>query len=371
MQKRLFLALIVGLASVFALGGSISAQDETPVFPLAEPGPYPVGLRLLSLTDESRAARQIDIAIWYPVIEPEERDPQQRMLGEPEEWGWLRAEAELRGAPYPLIFFSHGLGGGHLDRRAFDVLLASHGYVVVGLNHTEDTLQTAMINRPLDVRFALDQLAQTPPEELAGVMDTDNVGMIGESFGAYTTLLMTGARIDSALAAASEGDNSPMGTFPEWDWSVLDAYRASHFSGEADGTLLPRFNDPRIHAAVMISPCWAALFGEDGLAAASVPSLIVAGVLDPDPVCTYQENDVYTFEHLGSEDVYMLSLIREGHVPGMAGVTLPVTTQLVAAFFGRYLQGRADDAQYLTTEYVAGVEAELELGLLWGVYDGE
>jgi hypothetical protein len=43
----------------------------------------------------------------------------------------------------------------------------------------------------------------------------------------------------------------------------------------------------------------------------------------------------------------------------------------VAAFFGHYLHGQADYAQYLTSEYVGDLESQVDLGLVWGVYEGE
>lgn len=38
------------------------------------------------------------------------------------------------------------------------------------------------------------------------------------------------------------------------------------------------------------------------------------------------------------------------------------------AFFGYYLQGKQDYAQYLTAQYVDSLESQVKLGLVWGPY---
>jgi len=117
--------------------------------------------------------------------------------------------------PFPVILFSHGLGG---TRDGYEYLgrhWASHGYVVIHLQHpgSDDSawrggarpmqaLQSAAANptnalhRPLDVRFALDQLAalNQTNSRLRSRLDLDRVGLGGHSFGAYTVLACIGQR---------------------------------------------------------------------------------------------------------------------------------------------------------------------------------
>jgi predicted dienelactone hydrolase len=67
--------------------------------------------------------------------------------------------------------------------------LVSHGFVVAGVNH-QDTSEgwRALVDRPLDILFLLNQLANLEDDPLAGMIDTDNVGVMGYSFGGYTTI---------------------------------------------------------------------------------------------------------------------------------------------------------------------------------------
>ncbi len=148
---------------------------------------------------------------------------------------------------------------------------ASYGYVSVHLQHLgSDTavwkgqaqpmeaMRQAVkdlrnsINRPLDVRFALDQLekANRQPGPLEKRLDLSRIGMAGHSFGAWTTLAVAG--------------------------EVFIARDGREFS-------LP---DPRIKAAIAMSPPvprekqqWAKAFG--GI---KIPCLHMTGTLDDSPI---------------------------------------------------------------------------------------
>jgi len=53
-----------------------------------------------------------------------------------------------------------------------------------------------MIDQPLDILFALNQVASNPPEGLEGMIDAEHAGVTGYSFDGNNTLAMSGARID-------------------------------------------------------------------------------------------------------------------------------------------------------------------------------
>lgn len=114
--------------------------------------------------------------------------------------------------PFPIIVFSHGLGG---SREGYDVVgkhWAEKGYAVVHLQHRGSDEEvwkgkktplaemkkaasaTNAIARAQDVRFALDQLEKLNKDDpkLKGKLDLDKVGISGHSFGAQTTLMASG-----------------------------------------------------------------------------------------------------------------------------------------------------------------------------------
>jgi len=121
--------------------------------------------------------------------------------------------------PFPVIIFSHGLGGTCEGYEYLGRHWASHGYVCVHLQHKgsddavwKDNPQplAAMrkaaqdpanaVQRVRDVRFALDQLAEMNRESaiFKGKLDLDQVGMAGHSFGAWTTQAVIGEAFRTA-----------------------------------------------------------------------------------------------------------------------------------------------------------------------------
>jgi predicted dienelactone hydrolase len=143
--------------------------------------------------------------------------------------------------PLPVIVFSHGLGGTRDGYAYLGKHWASHGYVSVHLQHkgSDDAVwkgkadplaemrkavkdRANALNRPVDVRFVIDQLTKLNREDptFKGRLDLDRVGMAGHSFGGWTT-----------QAVAGQVFPSPLGEV-------------------ADVTL----SDPRVKAAIIMSP---------------------------------------------------------------------------------------------------------------------
>jgi predicted dienelactone hydrolase len=117
--------------------------------------------------------------------------------------------------PFPVIIFSHGLGG---SREGYGYLgnhWASHGYVAVHVQHLGSdssvwqdaapgermaALRRAAFNlenatnRPRDISFAIDQITKLNSDDplLKYRLDLDRVGVAGHSFGGYTTLAVAG-----------------------------------------------------------------------------------------------------------------------------------------------------------------------------------
>ena len=148
----------------------------------------------------------------------------------------------------PVVVLSHG-GGGDWDANFAQANhLASHGYAVLCLEHvgsnTERMKQglrfmenvkamtrgsSEVLGRPKDVSFALDAAEEwnrTHPV-LKGRLDLERVGVLGHSFGAYTTLVVCGAR-------------------PALDWLTPPVS-----PGKGLG---PDLSDPRVAAGVALSP---------------------------------------------------------------------------------------------------------------------
>lgn len=118
--------------------------------------------------------------------------------------------------PFPVVFFSHGLGG---SRDGYEYLArhwAGCGYVSVHIQHlgSDDSVwkdvpmaersksvQKAAANlsnatnRPADAQFALDQIERLNADDaspLKGRLDLKSIAIAGHSFGGYTTLALAG-----------------------------------------------------------------------------------------------------------------------------------------------------------------------------------
>jgi predicted dienelactone hydrolase len=114
--------------------------------------------------------------------------------------------------PWPVIVYSHGLGGTREASAFACEYWATAGYLVIALQHPgsddqvwrdskapmQDMKLAAsgvnLVLRTQDVAFALDELRRRNDEkgDLADACDLKHVGMTGHSFGAATTLALAG-----------------------------------------------------------------------------------------------------------------------------------------------------------------------------------
>ena len=276
------------------------------------------------------------------------------------------AVADPTGAPYPLILSSSKVG------FTFGPRLASHGFVVVGINGLDYYIpwDHNLIDQPLDILFALDQVATNPLEGLGGMMDAQHAGAMGYSFDGYNALALSGARVDPEFYLA-ECARTPLrhhwiqfgycSMSSAWDQFATHAGEAITTSD--DGLWQP-MTDERIRAVMPMAPEGVALFGERGLSAVDRPTLIIAATDDVD--CDYNHEAVYIFEHIGTADKRLISFVGQDHY--MVGDPQMVSrmAHFAVAFFGYHLQGRDDYAAYFSQEFV-----DQHDDLAWGAYEGE
>jgi predicted dienelactone hydrolase len=231
-----------------------------------------------------------------------------------------------------------------------------------------------LVDQPLDILFALEQVAANPLEGLEGMIEAGRAGTMGYSFDGYNSLAMSGARLDPDFYLSQcEGAASIQPALSEFwidyycspaeNWVEFSAHAGEELTSSTDGLWQP-MTDERIRAVMPMGPEGTWLFGERGLAAVDRPTLILCGTEDVD--ADYQRETVYIYEHLGTPDKILISFIGEEH--GMVESDEPQAKMkhFATAFFGFYLQGREDYARYFSEDFVNRQE-----NLAWGVYTEE
>lgn len=160
----------------------------------------------------------------------------------------IKVHVPATGGPFPAVIVSHGAGGDWDTHYAQAQYLASHGYVVFCLEHIGSNRERmtqgfrlmqnleAMIHdsaevlaRPKDVSFAIDRAEEwsRTHEKLRGKLDLQHVGVMGHSFGAFTTMVVCGMR-------------------PALDWLTPRM--------EPGKGLGPELRDPRVKCGIALSP---------------------------------------------------------------------------------------------------------------------
>jgi hypothetical protein len=152
-----------------------------PVVLLAPNGPFSVGQTLLEWTDDTRAEpgtenpddhRHIPVQIWYPAPDGAagKRAPYRpRAEAFRSYWGdetvdffnsvqtsWIFDAPVNPNGPFPVFVFSHGWGARSSSHGTFLANVASHGYIVVGINHPflgRVALASGEVTEPDDSQF--------------------------------------------------------------------------------------------------------------------------------------------------------------------------------------------------------------------------
>ncbi len=355
---------------------------------LAARGPFKVGVRTLKVVNRNQIDilnrtpdkpyptynRKLKIEVWYPARLYDDKkelttykDALGSGPGDPERpvrpfefAGRAAREAmpNLDGAPYPLVIVSHGYPGSRYLLTYLTENLASKGYLVVAIDHTESThadkvgFESTLLNRTRDINFVLEQMAQKGDHRrgfLSGMVDADRTTVIGYSMGGY-----------GAMNAAGAGYN-PASIL--WGFFGMNDLIAAQTEGSPEYAELL---DSRIRALVAFAPWGGAfnVFTPTGLEGIRIPSLFISGKQDQTSGYPFIEG---FFENAVNSDRYLLayeSAIHEVAVnppPALASQYYRewihyqepawdnerlnnINQHFITAFLGKYIQG--DFARY-------------------------
>lgn len=211
------------------------------------------------------------------------------------------------GETFPLVLISHGYPGNRYLLSHLAENLASKGYVVASIDHTDSTYRTqaafgsTLVNRSLDQLFVLEQMAQKAAEggDFAGLYDAENTGLIGYSMGGYGAIITAGGGVTEASVGYTWG--GPHGTL------------GIHQAGSETHNALP---DPRIKTAVAFGP-WGmnrGFWDAEGLSGVQIPMLFIAG--SQDDTSLYEDGIRAIWENTSGLDRAMLTYMNAGHNAG-------------------------------------------------------
>lgn len=330
MRYAALTAAVIAATAATPLAAQNRIDGQSPDAPaLAAYGDLPVGVRQIELVNEDqidilaidpaapkpaelpRYDRPLTVELWYPAA--------QRASGETSFNTFLRdgtTEVTLQGRamrdaapaqseePFPLILMSHGYPGNRFLMSHLGENLASKGYVVASIDHTDSTYRTqaafgsTLVNRPLDQLFVLDEMAKLNGDEtsdLAGLIDADHAGLIGYSMGGYGAVISAGGGVTEASV------NYPFAPF-----GTLGIHQQGSETHEA-------LSDPRLKTAVAIGP-WGMNTGfwdAEGLAGIEIPMMFIAG--SEDATSLYEEGVRAIWEGATGIDRSLLTFEGGGH----------------------------------------------------------
>lgn len=332
-QRRTAATLAIGLTAAGMGHAENRIDTQLPSAPaLAAYGDLPVGVRQIELsnpnqidvlaidpaadkpTEMPRYDRPLTVEVWYPAaadatgdttLKAFLRDPKTEVSLEGR--AMRDAAAASPDAPYPLVLISHGYPGNRFLLSHLAENIASKGYVVASIDHTDSTYRTqaafgsTLVNRSLDQLFVLGEMARMGGEggDMAGLFDADNTGLIGYSMGGYGAVITAGGGVTEASVGYAWG--GPHGTL------------GIHQAGSETHNALP---DARIKTAVAFGP-WGMNTGfwdAEGLAGVQIPMMFLAG--SQDDVSLYEAGVRAIWEGTTGVDRALVTYVNGGHNSG-------------------------------------------------------
>jgi predicted dienelactone hydrolase len=407
MHRRLFDICMLAAAGLTAATGAAAENRIDQVRPdapeLAAYGKFSIGVRTLQVVNPGQLDivnakagepmptydRPLTVEVWYPAAvpaAPAARLPNGLAPGEyrtvtrdPKTTVVIKGKAlrdaapDAAGGPYPLIIVSHGYPGNRYLLSHLAENLASKGYVVASIDHTDSTYSdqavfaSTLLNRPLDQLFVLKMMdklnaggaTDAAGGALKGMVNANLTALVGYSMGGYGVVNAIGGGFSAASVKLA--------------MAPVNGVLARRQAGNPEYVAT---TEPRIKAAIAFAPWgWNTGFWDAaGLAGIQTPVLYVAGSVDD--VSGYSPGVRNIFDATVGAPRYLLTFENANHnaaapMPAPAETWAPVphlpaapaahyldpvwdnvrmnniAQHFATAFLGKYLRGDAAMDAYL------------------------
>ncbi|WP_163383728.1 poly(ethylene terephthalate) hydrolase family protein [Cyclobacterium jeungdonense] len=332
----LFILLFFTGSPVYSQNNPFVFGDPLPDAPeLAYRGNFQVGVQTLELLHKNQPDilnykenetpeydRPLTVEVWYPAAKSPDaqRVTYQDYLGSPNDpdrplEAFSFSGRAIRNAtpndsegPFPLIIVSHGYPGSRFLMTYLTENLASKGYVVVAIDHTESThadagkFASTLYHRALDDFFVLNEMARLNESGsdhfLSGMVDAANTALIGYSMGGYGVLNAGGAGYSPGFVEA----------FSQMTGGSEKLAERSLADPAYSGTV-----DSRVKAIVAFAP-WGmqrGVWDAEGLENLRIPTFLIAG--SEDDISGYEEGVKAIYEGAVNTNRYLLTYLNARH----------------------------------------------------------
>lgn len=331
------LSLLLAATSLLS-SATFAAQELYKNYPadvmpaLSESGEFPVGVTTMEVTYPEAAmtmegkmeTRALTLEVWYPAQKAPQKATKKTIYSDETRSGQVFeiqadaardvaiAESESK---FPIVVISHGYTGYRTIMYYLGEHLASHGYVVAAIDHTDSTnkdvnfaqnpysgFPSTLLNRSRDQVFTLN--AVTSSEFFNASVDGSKAGVIGYSMGGFGAVSTVGGcyAFNDEAAATFTGTKDP----------AVIALVKQALNTCAGGKASSEDTLSAWKAALALAP-WGGqhqIFDVDSLNNINVPVLYVAG--DNDDISGY-DGIRWLFEKTGSKDSKLLTIKNARH----------------------------------------------------------
>ncbi len=300
---------------------SVSTEQTATAPELARLGEWPVGVSTVKLINPKQLStadftslvdRSLTVEIWYPSTAKRPKNvasySDETRSGKPftiQGSAYRDIGFSEKTSKFPLLVMSHGYTGYRTMMYYLGEHLASPGYVVASIDHTDSTnadvnfsenagsgFPSTLYNRARDQQFVLNALTQSA-SKFSAIIKPDSAAILGYSMGGYGALNTVGGCYDFSA----------------------DALVALGFPTELASSLAPAFNtcsaaqnktDDRWKAMIAFAP-WGgeqSVHKPESLAKVEIPSLVVGG--DYDDISGFENGIEKLYQQIGAKQKYLM-----------------------------------------------------------------